>query len=106
RSLSEVRACVLEISRQLSASGYTVRDLLPKHYNLHVVDPATGIQLDLFPYWMTGDRFSLHMAKMRVEDMPIDVLEPVSSVTLEGNRFNGPADPERFLLARYGAGWP
>lgn len=105
KSRDDAGRAVLALARQMAAAGYTVRDLLPRHLNLHIRDPLTGVDLDVFPYWRAGDNYRLHMAKMVVDKVPCHLLEPVSTVVLEGQKFCAPANPEGFLKARYGDGW-
>jgi len=77
----------------------------PSGLNFHVNDTATGRHLDVFPYLVDGDVATLHMTSMRLETIDVAILEPHARREMHGRLLPVPHDPERFLEARYGAGW-
>ena len=78
----------------------------PNSYtNFHLVEPSTKLHVDVFPLLVDGDRTKLHMEKMRLRDIATDILLPPRSFTFLGEEMLVPADPEAFLVERYGEGW-
>lgn len=73
--------------------------------NVQIIAPHTGIAVDIFPYWVNDDIAFLHMEKMLLRGVPLRLLEPSSIIQFYEKEFGAPADPEGFLLARYGSGW-
>ena len=77
----------------------------PGTLNVQIIAPSTGVAVDIFPYWVNDDTAFLHMEKMLVRGIPLELLEPSSRIRFYEKEFGAPANPEGFLLARYGEGW-
>lgn len=101
-----VAAEMTRLAERLRGFGYQVEQLLPQSLNMHVRDTALGVELDLFPCWQdaTG-RLHLHMEKMAIRPIDASLLLPPGQVRLHDRAMPAPADPQGFLLERYGAGW-
>lgn len=109
RANSKTRAGVEQelkaLAARLTESGFRVNDLLPKHLNMHVIDPRTKASIDVFPCWLENGKLQMHMEGMAIRGIAPEIMFPGSVVELEGESFPAPADPQAFLRERYGSGW-
>src|SRR5690606_17782174 len=93
------------LRKLLEAAGFRATDLLPKHLNMHVVSRKGGLVIDVFPCWLQHGRLEMHMEGMAIRGISPDIMFPAGIAVLEGENLPAPADPDRFLEDRYGAGW-
>lgn len=101
---NSVEDVLASLAEQLRSRGWHTSR--PNSYtNFHLIDPASKLHADVFPLLVNGDRTSLHMEKMRLREIPTDMLLPPRSVTFLGQEMPVPADPEAFLTERYGKDW-
>jgi hypothetical protein len=100
----EVEKVLAPLAEQLRSKGWRVSR--PNSYtNFHLAEPDTGLHVDVFPLLVHGEKSSLHMEKMRLRDIPTDVVLPPKPFTFLGRDVLAPAKPEAFLADRYGEGW-
>jgi hypothetical protein len=76
-----------------------------KLINFHIKSPNGQCWLDLFPSYQKGDSLYVMVNRQRYVAMPMSIFFPMSKISLYGEEFPAPADPEAFLNARYGPGW-
>lgn len=76
-----------------------------RNLNIHVMVIETGMVLDIFPYWKSEGKWQMHMEKMAIRGIALDILETRSKVTLYDKEFSAPGKQEAFLLERYGDSW-
>ena len=93
-----------DVARLMTQAGYQVA-LQSPNLNMHVQEPNTGVELDLFPVWEAGGHAFLHMERMAIRPIDPSILFPTSTVTLYGSSFDAPSDKTRFLTERYGPSW-
>lgn len=93
------------VAAALEAQGFRIHLLLPHNLNMHVVDPATGAVVDVFPCWRENGGMRLHMEAMQLRALEVGVFLPRSTVVLGDAKLPAPARPDAFLEARYGEDW-
>jgi hypothetical protein len=99
-----VENTIRSLSQQLRSRGWRVSR--PNSYtNFHLTEPSTKLHVDVFPLLVTEDRTSLHMEKMKLREIPTDIVLPPRSFTFLGQQMLVPANPEAFLAERYGHDW-
>ena len=96
---------ILELKSDLRARGFRVVDLLPNSLNMHVIDPANGAVMDIFPCWLEEGRLQMHMESMKVRGIDPGIVYPSRDMGFRGAQLPAPAKPEAFLRERYGDGW-
>jgi hypothetical protein len=97
-----------QVAEQLRLAGYRVEQMLPQSLNMHVTDQSLEVELDLFPCWRGSagqGQVHLHMEKMAIRPIPENLVHPPGRVSLHTRQLPAPADPEAFLLERYGREW-
>ncbi len=98
----EDRARAIEILRD---AGFRIVEIKPL-LNFHVSLPNSNIVVDVFPSWCDVDgNFFMYMEGMKFRSVPKDLIFPRNSIEFLGKNFFVPANPEGFLLERYGEGW-
>ncbi|MFE7407783.1 LicD family protein [Isoptericola sp. NPDC057559] len=103
-SEKEAREVLRGLHGQLRDKGWKVTR--PNEYmNFHLGDPETKLHIDVFPLLVDGERSQLHMEKMKLREVPTDMVLPPATVTFLGHEMLVPADPTRFLTERYGETW-
>ena len=85
---------------RLKAAGYRI---FGNTKNFHIV--INGRALDIFPCWKDGDQLYLLMEQYKIRGIPFELVFPAGEVELYGHSYPAPANPEGFLLERYGEGW-
>lgn len=101
----ELTAEIGRLKSRLRELGFRAEDLLPKHTNMHVKDPSSGVSIDLFPCWLEDGLLQMHMEGMKIRGLQPDIMLPTSRVSLEGRVLAAPGNPEGFLSERYGDRW-
>ncbi len=103
-SEEEAREVLRGLHARLRDKGWKVTR--PNEYmNFHLGDPKTKLHVDVFPLLVDGERSQLHMEKMRLREVPTDMMLPPATITFLGHEMLVPADPTRFLAERYGETW-
>lgn len=98
-----VEAEIAQVTKILSAAGFTVNRAGQGLYNLHVFRDDKGI--DLFPSWGSGETVSLYMEEMNIRKLPRKTLFPTKNIPFMDMQVAIPGEIEKFLVARYGASW-
>lgn len=95
-----------QVAEQLRLAGYRVEQMLPQSLNMHVIDQSLDVELDLFPCWQVlAGQVYLHMEKMAIRPIPENLVHPPGQVSLHSRHLPAPANPDAFLLERYGHDW-
>lgn len=102
---NEAVSRVKELSDHFIGLGYGVKNHLPHGLNLHIIDKTANIAVDVFPCWVTDSEVTLHMEKMRLRQVPADIMFPASELTFYGRKFPVPRNTDEFLRQRYGENW-
>lgn len=104
RSVSEVPAELDRIIAGLGARG--ARAVRARGLFLKLHTPAAGKPVDIFPAFETAPAIlRLHMHRLKLQDIPAELVLPFAPIRFYGEPIPAPAQPEAFLRARYGPGW-
>ncbi|MDQ3288186.1 MAG: LicD family protein [Pseudomonadota bacterium] len=104
-SKAAVEAELSSIKEELRGYGFRVTDLLPNSLNMHVMDPRSGTDMDVFPCWEEGGLLQMHMEGMKIRGIDPAIVYPTGRIEFLGRTFPVPAQPEAYLEHRYGPGW-
>ncbi|MEW6372588.1 MAG: polysaccharide pyruvyl transferase family protein [Pseudomonadota bacterium] len=99
----EVVAETQAIKAKLEGKGFFV-GVVPFQLNMHVRMPD-GKSIDLFPCWLENGKVQFFMERMVQRGIAPEIVFPLGSIELYGERFVAPRDPAGFLAERYGSGW-
>jgi len=104
RTEAEVAAELARIAAAFQKRGVRAERARGLFLKLHT--PQAGKPVDLFPAFETAPRtLRLHMQRLKLRDIPAELVLPFSPLIFYGEPIPAPARPETFLEARYGPGW-
>lgn len=91
-----------DLAKALTARGY-ICELSDKAINFLIRGPHGPV--DLFPCWESEGQINVLMGYEMFRPVDREVVLPTSTVHLHDKPYPSPAQPEKFLQARYGKGW-
>jgi glycerol-3-phosphate cytidylyltransferase len=101
---TEVSGELQRIIADLGARG--VRAIRARGLFLKLYDPQNDRPVDVFPAFEPAPgTLRLHMQRLRLRDIPSDLVLPFRPLPFYGEPIPAPARPEAFLEARYGRDW-
>ncbi len=105
--ISEYRARQLrdDIIKSLPQDKYRIDYGQQHNLNIHLYSKKTGVMIDIFPYWVSGDKAYLHMENMTIRGIDKNIFDGRKKLELYGKELPAPQKIEDFLFERYGSGW-
>lgn len=104
-SFATARTEMLGLMQGLSNNGFVCNFSTSNALNVHAYSTATGVLIDIFPYWTEGEFAFLHMERMNIRSIDARILSERTSMNLCDISFPAFAEWRKFLAERYGPTW-